>query len=157
MKTDTLFFTILKKFPFLFFELIGRSAEDAQRYQFYAPEVKQAAFRLDGLFLPQEDIDQNPIYFVEVQFQKDAWFYARLFAEIFAFLYQEKVLTDWYAVVIYPSRKREADITKPYRSLLDKGQVIRIYLDEIENQAERFWGLNIFRLIDVPTEEANYI
>ena len=81
MRTDILFFTIFKKFPFLFFELIGRSAEDAQRYQFYAPEVKQAAFRLDGLFLPQEDIDQNSILFVEVQFQKDAWFYARLFSD----------------------------------------------------------------------------
>jgi len=157
MRTDTLFFTIFKKFPFLFFELIGRSAEDAQRYQFYSLELKQAAFRLDGLFLPQEDIDENPIYFVEVQFQKDAWFYARLFAEIFAFLYQEKVLTDWYAVAIYPSRKKEADITKPYHRLLDKGQVIRIYLDDIEYQAERFWGLNIFRLIDVPTEEAKQL
>jgi len=35
--------------------------------------------------------------------------------------------------------------------------VIRIYLDEIEYQAERFWGLNIFRLIDVPTEEAKQL
>jgi len=35
--------------------------------------------------------------------------------------------------------------------------VIRIYLDEIEYQAERFWGLNIFRLIDAPTEEAKQL
>jgi predicted transposase YdaD len=50
------------------------------------------------------------------------------FAEIFAYLYQEKVLTDWTAVGIYPSRKRAADITKPYQNLLDKRQVNRIYL-----------------------------
>jgi len=51
-----------------------------------------------------------------------------LFAEIFVYLYQEKVLTDWTAVVIYPSRKREADITKPYQSLLHNRQVNRITL-----------------------------
>jgi predicted transposase/invertase (TIGR01784 family) len=78
MKTDTLFYTFFKKFPSLFFELIERSAEDAQHYQFYVPEMKQAAFRMDGVFLPQEDTDHNPIYFVEVQFQKDPWFYARM-------------------------------------------------------------------------------
>ena len=30
-------------------------------------------------------------------------------------------------------------------------------MDDIEYQAERFWGLNIFRLIDVPTEEAKHL
>ena len=49
MKTDTLFYNILKKLPFIFYELIGRSAEDAKNYTFYAHDVKKASFHLDGV------------------------------------------------------------------------------------------------------------
>jgi len=42
------------------------------------------SFRIDGVFLPQNVA--VPIYFVEVQFQKDVGFYSRFLTEIFMYL-----------------------------------------------------------------------
>ena len=50
MKTDTLFYYLFQEFPSIFFELIGQSASLADDYQFTSIELKQVAFRLDGLF-----------------------------------------------------------------------------------------------------------
>jgi predicted transposase/invertase (TIGR01784 family) len=88
VKTDTLFYQLFQNFPSIFFELIGQPTTDASSYQFTAPEVKQRAFRFDGLFLPPAESPELPIYFVEVQFQKKSKFYSRLFAEIFLYFYQ---------------------------------------------------------------------
>lgn len=67
MKTDSLFYRLFKEFPGIFFELIGASPETAVNYQFTSVEVKQTAFRIDGVFLPEQG-SENPIYFAEVQF-----------------------------------------------------------------------------------------
>jgi predicted transposase/invertase (TIGR01784 family) len=85
VKTDTLFYQLFQNFPSIFFELIGQPTTDTSIYQFTAPEVKQRAFRFDGLFLPIAESSELPIYFVEVQFQKKPKFYSRLFAEIFLY------------------------------------------------------------------------
>lgn len=87
MKTDTIFYQLFQNFPSIFFELIGQPATATSRYQFTSLEVKQRAFRFDGLFLPVAESPELPIYFVEVQFQKKSNFYARLFAEIFLYFY----------------------------------------------------------------------
>ena len=71
MKTDSLFYKIFLDFPTIFFELIGQPQTDFSRYRFASQEVKQLAFRLDGLFLPIEDDAELPFYLVEVQFQAD--------------------------------------------------------------------------------------
>lgn len=78
MKTDAIFYQLFQTLPDLFFELTG--IEYSESYQFQAVELKQTAFRLDGIFVPQ-DVDL-PLIFVEVQFQKDATFYGRFFSEI---------------------------------------------------------------------------
>lgn len=91
MKTDTLFYQLFQDFPSIFFELIGEPTTDISSYQFTAPEVKQRAFRFDGLFLPSAESPELPIYFVEVQFQKKPKFYSRLFAEVFLYFYQYDV------------------------------------------------------------------
>ena len=76
-------------------------------YQFISVEIKQTAFRIDGIFKPI-DTDQNlPIIFVEVQFQPDPDFYGRLYSEIMLYLYQHKPNRSWLAVVIYPTRNLE--------------------------------------------------
>lgn len=81
MKTDSIFYRLFQEFPSIFFELINNPPETANSYQFSSVEIKQTAFRIDGVFLPiQED---NPIYFVEVQFQSDTELYSRLLSEIF--------------------------------------------------------------------------
>ncbi|MFN3560968.1 MAG: DUF2887 domain-containing protein [Chloroherpetonaceae bacterium] len=67
-----------------FFNLIGRNPNDAARYDFKSVEIKETAFRLDGVFVPKNEGD--PTYFVEAQFQTDEHFYARFFCgSIFVF------------------------------------------------------------------------
>lgn len=75
MKTDKIFYTLFQIFPELLFQLIGESPSLAENYQFQSIEIKELAFRLDGVFLPDENLPDYPIYFVEVQFQKDEDFY----------------------------------------------------------------------------------
>ncbi|NJM77911.1 MAG: DUF2887 domain-containing protein [Acaryochloridaceae cyanobacterium RU_4_10] len=55
MKTDSIFYRIFQTVPGFFFELLGEPADCAQGYVFRSVEVKQLAFRLDGVFLPQPD------------------------------------------------------------------------------------------------------
>lgn len=99
VKTDTIFYRLFQEFPSIFFELIGQTGLPADTYKFTSIELKQLAFRLDGLFLPPTNQPNLPIYFVEVQFQKDDGFYYRLFAEIFLYIYQYKPVSNWRAVV----------------------------------------------------------
>ncbi|BAY29848.1 hypothetical protein NIES2107_16920 [Nostoc carneum NIES-2107] len=94
MKTDSIFYRLFQEVPSIFFELIGNPPETANIYQFSSVEVKQTAFRIDGVFLPTQDTN-NPIYFVEVQFQPDADIYSRLISEIFLYLRQNKPQHTW--------------------------------------------------------------
>jgi predicted transposase/invertase (TIGR01784 family) len=147
VKTDTLFYRLFQAFPSIFFELIGQSAAQANAYQFTSIELKQQAFRLDGLFLPPPDASEQPIYFVEVQFQKDQAFYQRFFAEIFLYLYQYQPVNDWRAVVVYARRSLEPDKPVPYRLLLASQQVQRVYLDELGEATDRSVGVGIVQLV----------
>jgi predicted transposase/invertase (TIGR01784 family) len=83
MQTDALFYHLFKTIPGLFFE-IAKLDYPPKAYQFSSIEVKQIAFRLDGVFKPPETELNLPIIFVEVQFQPDKQFYARFFSEIFS-------------------------------------------------------------------------
>ncbi|MEQ8972107.1 MAG: DUF2887 domain-containing protein [Coleofasciculus sp. C1-SOL-03] len=69
MKTDSLFYRLFQSAPTIFFELIGQSPAQAQGYVFRSVELKQTAFRIDGVFLPPQDVPNPIAYFVEVQFQ----------------------------------------------------------------------------------------
>jgi hypothetical protein len=48
--------------PSAFFELLGESAAAAEGYKFTSEEIKETAFRIDGLFEPAEDAPEKPIY-----------------------------------------------------------------------------------------------
>jgi predicted transposase/invertase (TIGR01784 family) len=96
-------------FPDSFFELIAQPDVIVSNYRFTSQEVKQLAFRLDGLFLPLDHLENLPFYLVEVQFQKDEDLYYRLFSELFLYLRQYKPLSPWQIVVIYPSREIERE------------------------------------------------
>ena len=50
MKTDTIFYSLFQEFPSFFFELIDRPPEEAAAYEFTSREIKQLAFRIDGLY-----------------------------------------------------------------------------------------------------------
>jgi len=67
MKTDTIFYSLFQEFPSFFFELIDRPPDEAAAYEFTSREIKQLAFRIDGLFLPTTEAPEKPFYLAEFQ------------------------------------------------------------------------------------------
>ena len=68
MQTDSLFYWLFQTAPSLLFELIGTPIPASASYEFRSVEVKQTAFRLDGVFWPTTITEAAPVYVVEVQF-----------------------------------------------------------------------------------------
>jgi predicted transposase/invertase (TIGR01784 family) len=130
MKTDSLFYRLFHTFPRLLFELVGHAPDHAAAYRFTSVELKQTAFRLDGVFVPPATELTWPIFFVEVQFQRDPQFYSRFFAELFLYLRQYQPLHPWRAVVLYPTRALDPGAHPHYQPLLTSAQVQRVYLEE---------------------------
>jgi predicted transposase YdaD len=64
MKTDSLFYKLFQQAPQLVLEQAG-----VENYQFRSEEIKQTAFRLDGVLTPPSEKPNLPLVFVEVQFQ----------------------------------------------------------------------------------------
>ncbi len=96
MKTDTLFYQLFQTFHSLLFELIEQPSSIAEGYKFVAVEVKEKAFRFDGVFLP--DVSDKPVIFTEVQFQRKDDFYWDFIAEICLYLRQYKPEQNWRSV-----------------------------------------------------------
>jgi predicted transposase/invertase (TIGR01784 family) len=154
LKTDSIFYRIFQTAPEVFFELLGQSPDLAQGYVFRSVEVKQLAFRIDGVFLPQPDAPDQRVWFVEVQYQKDPYFYHRFFAEIFLFLEQYPQTADWKAVVLFAKRSVEPEQTHLFRTLLDSVQVQRIYLEDLQNTPTESLGVGLLQLIGARSEVA---
>lgn len=146
MKTDSIFYRLFQTFPGIFFELINHQASEANAYEFASVELKQTAFRIDGVFLPVANQQDLPIYFLEVQFQKDSEFYARFFSEIFLYLRLYAPTKAWQGVVVFAKRSLEPTEVVPYQVLLDSSQVTRLYLDEL-GTAEQSLGIGIIKLV----------
>ncbi|MEY3866877.1 MAG: hypothetical protein RLZZ338_768 [Cyanobacteriota bacterium] len=147
MKTDHIFYRIFKDLPQTFFELWGESPELVKDYRFDSVELKQTAFRIDGVFLPQDS--EKPIYFTEVQFQKDPKIYLRLFSEIFTYLRDNEPDLRWRAMIIFKSRSIEpaARQRESVQPLLDSPLVKCIYLNEIEVSETTPLGVQIIQLV----------
>jgi predicted transposase/invertase (TIGR01784 family) len=103
------------------------------------------AFRIDGVLLPKPDALDQTVWFVEVQFQKDQYFYHRFFAEIGLYLAQHPKTEDWQAVVLFPNRKVEPEKRHLYRVQLNNDQVHRVYLNELK--ASEAFGVGLVQLI----------
>ncbi len=146
MKTDSIFYRIFQTLPASFFELINLPASEADIYDFASVELKQTAFRIDGVFLPTNNQKEQPIYFVEVQFQKDVDFYSRFFSEIFLYLHLYASTKPWHAVVLFAKRSIEPTEIEPYRYLLESPLVTRLYLDELVD-IQASLGLGIIKLV----------
>jgi predicted transposase/invertase (TIGR01784 family) len=115
----------------LLFEFLDDPPENADQYRFDSVGVKETKFEIDGVFLPPSG-QAGTIYFSEVQFQLDQQLYERLWSESSRYFYQNrKAFSDWQAVVIYPSRSMEQKDLYAHRSLLNGGQVHRVYLNEL--------------------------
>ncbi len=145
MKTDSIFYRIFQQYPRSFFELLNLPLTEADQYQFTNLEVKQLAFRLDGLFFPSTDNPSQPFYLTEVQFQPDDDLYYRIFAELFLYLRQYQPPYPWRVVVIYPNRNTEREKSQHFSQILNSEAVTRIYLDELEG--ENGLGVGIIKLV----------
>ncbi|MFM6632130.1 MAG: Rpn family recombination-promoting nuclease/putative transposase, partial [Microcystis panniformis] len=147
MKTDKIFYTLFQVFPELLFQLLGESPNLAQNYQFKSIEIKELAFRLDGVFIPDADHPDYPLYFVEVQFQKDEDFYWRFITQIFLYLKQYKPERTCCPVIIWGRRRLDIGFPLAYQNLLNLEQMQRIYLDEIEGESPPSLGISILQFI----------
>ncbi|MBO3459488.1 Rpn family recombination-promoting nuclease/putative transposase [Aetokthonos hydrillicola Thurmond2011] len=156
MKTDTLFYELIKELPQIFFELIGKPNTNPNAYKFTATELKQQSFRLDGTFSTIEGFDNEPLYFVELQTYKDQEFYERLFGEIFVYFRQYRPPnSDWYAIVIYDRRSNEILPHPRYQPLIEK-YVRRIYLNELSSDNESI-GMGIAKLfVETPKKTTGF-
>jgi predicted transposase/invertase (TIGR01784 family) len=151
VKTDSLFYLLFQLAPPLFFDLIGAPGQ-GQGYRFESVEVKEAAFRIDGVFLPPEGATDQPVYFVEVQFQRDRQIYRRLFAEIFLFLQKHPQVNHWRSVVIFPRASLEPDDEIAYGLLLNSDHCQRVYLDQLPDHPSVSLGL--VQLMVTPANQA---
>lgn len=154
MKTDSLFYQLFQAEPGILFELMGRSASDAQHYEFRSVELKQTAFRIDGVLLPTILPTSQPVYFVEVQFQLDPFLYHRFFAELFLYLSQHPKTYDWQGVLIYPRRSLRSTSSHLYRLLLESSQVMEVYLDEMGEMETLPLSVGVAKLVIEPEATA---
>ncbi|MBD2494696.1 Rpn family recombination-promoting nuclease/putative transposase [Nostoc sp. FACHB-280] len=153
MKRDSIYYQIFKRFPALIFELIDKRPAQVQDYRFESVEVKETAFRIDGVFLPPEDTTSRVIFFAEVQFQRDESLYHRFFTESMMYLNRnQSQYNDWYCVVIFPSRSLEPSDKRTHRIFLNSDQVQRIYLDELGTSDTLPIGINLMQLTTASSE-----
>lgn len=141
MKTDTLFYDLVREFPQLFFQLIGKPEVNANIYTFTAQEVKEQSFRLDGLLSTVTGSENEPLYLVEFQTYKDDDFYERIFGELFVYFRQYRPPNpQWYLIVIYDRRRNEVPPHPRYQTLVEN-HLIRIYLKELPDDESLASGI----------------
>jgi predicted transposase/invertase (TIGR01784 family) len=154
LKTDSVFYRTFQASPGILFELLGLSPELALGYDFSSVEIKQVAFRLDGLLLPKPDALDQTVWFVEVQMQYDAIFYQQFFAEIYLCLDLHPKTHDWQAIVIFPNRSIEPTSQRLYRANLNSEQVHRVYLEDFRDTVTESVGIGLMQLLVANTVDA---
>src|SRR5262245_46465118 len=129
MKTDSIINRFFREFPGEFFTLIGEDQQKAERYEFTSVEVKEQAFRFDGVFKPKTKDDR--LYFFEAQFKKEPDFYLRFFGEAAVYLRQNQPENPWQAIVLFPTPEFDPGVHPHYREFFESGRIKRIYLTEL--------------------------
>jgi predicted transposase/invertase (TIGR01784 family) len=154
LKTDSIFYRIFQSRPSILFELLGQSPELAQGYSFESVEIKQVAFRLDGVLLPALDAPNQTVWFIETQMQDDPEFYHRFFAQIHLYLKLHPKTYDWQSIVIFPSRNIEPKNLRLHRTLINSDQVHRVYLEDFSDTPTESLGIGMMQLIVSDTVDA---
>lgn len=158
MKTDSIFFRIFQTTPGFLFELLGESSTLGENYEFRSEEVKQTAFRIDGVFVPKPDAPDQTVIFSEIQFQFDQYLYDRMFSEIGMYLAQNPAIPDWRAVAIFPRRSMEPKNQTRHRSLLQGDQFQVIYLEDLLGDPSELLGIQLMQLIvSKPKDTEQYL
>jgi predicted transposase/invertase (TIGR01784 family) len=145
MKTDTLFYQLFQSFHSLLFELIERPITEAEGYQFSSVEVKEKAFRFDGIFIPATN--DKPFFLIEVQFQPKEDFYWEFLSEIFLYLNQYRPKQEWQAVAIFARRSFEPEIPNYVREIIASNRIVRVYLDDWLDRETDSFAIAIVQLI----------
>jgi predicted transposase/invertase (TIGR01784 family) len=145
MRTDTIFYKLFKTLPSLLFELLGESPEKSLNYEFTSAELKEISKRIDGLFIPTNSPSKNPIYFVEVQFQKDDKFYDRFFTETSLYLGQYQPESEWLMIAIWAKKSLNDGIPLRYQVLERAGVLHLIYLEDLKEIGSL--GMSIMQLV----------
>jgi predicted transposase/invertase (TIGR01784 family) len=145
MKTDTLFYQLFQSFHSLLFELIERPITEAEGYQFSSVEVKEKAFRFDGIFIPATN--DKPFFLIEVQFQPKEDFYWEFPSEIFLYLNQYRPKQEWQAVAIFARRSFEPEIPNHVREIIASNRIVRVYLDDWLDRETDSFAIAIIQLI----------
>ncbi len=148
MKTDKLFYRLFQQQPALLFELISLPIAATHHYRFQSVELKETAFRIDGVFLPPDDCDACPLIFAEIQYYQDTKIYARLLSEVMLYLYQNPTRHDWRAVVIFPDQSFDPGIAQHYREFFDSQRIDVVYLQQLTFDSDSI-GLLLLQLIDL--------
>ena len=148
MKTDTLFYQLFQSFHSLLFELIERPITEAEGYQFSSVEVKEKAFRFDGIFIPATN--DKPFFLIEVQFQPKEDFYWEFLSEIFLYLNQYRPANKWQAVAIFAKRNCEPEIIEHVQEMITSNRIIRVYLEDWLQQEVNSLTIAIIQLILAP-------
>jgi predicted transposase/invertase (TIGR01784 family) len=158
LKTDSIFYRLFQTDPGLLFDLLGQptNLNLAQDYEFRSVEIKQLAFRIDGVFLPKPDAPDQTVWFVEVQFQKDPLFYHRFVAEIALFLKLHPQTVDWQAVVFFVNHSVEPAQAQIHlhRAFVYSNQVHRVFLDDLSRVSTPSIGVGLIQLILADTADA---
>jgi predicted transposase/invertase (TIGR01784 family) len=144
MRTDTLFFQLFQTFHTLLFELIDRPISEVEGYKFSSAEIKEKAFRFDGIFMPTAN--DKPIFLAEIQFQPKEDFYSEFLAEIFLYLNQYRPIQDWQAVAIFARHNSEPAPDKFCQELITLGRIKRVYLEDLPQETNSH-GIEIIQLI----------
>ena len=145
MKTDTLFYQLFNTFHTLLFELIERPIAEAEGYEFSSVEVKEKAFRFDGIFSPKAK--DKPIYLLEVQFQQKEDFYWEYLSEIYLYLNQYRPAQEWQAIAIFARRSYEPEPRSHVQEMFDCQRIRRVYLEDLLERETDSFAIAIVQLI----------
>ncbi|MCU0424133.1 MAG: Rpn family recombination-promoting nuclease/putative transposase [Candidatus Kapabacteria bacterium] len=151
MRTDSFYYKLFQLLPEVLLLLAGADTTRAREYRFHSVEVKDFAFRLDGVLALAEYHDV--FFFVEVQYQKDKHLYHRLFAEIMTFLYQQRPKGEWQIVVIFPKRSIDTGVPPDFREYHSSGRLNVVYLDELPQSLTDRYPLTLLQLVNAPSRK----
>ncbi len=153
MKTDPLFYELFQTRPQIFFELAQITPPCP--YCFESVTVKSAEKRIDGVLYPT--VENQPLYFVEVQASPDKQMYWRTSREVSTFFEQRPALqdTEWYAYVIWLDKADDGGFKKTH--IKDNDNVQRIFsldlMGILKKLPNHSLALNVLRPLLVDTEQ----